>query len=495
MKKFLPLLVAGILVLSGLGAVAINVEKETDTETVNTENLGDPKDYTHTVFVEWGSACFCGPCASWSSYIWNEYNSGTYDFEYVTMIVYGHGGWNDILNTKARAWNNLYGFTSYPTNIMDGDYRRQTNQPSAFPGNLDACGNRDVKDLDATLTVTHKGDAKLEIDIEIKNNEASTYSGYIRVPISEIDSRYTNAYGQKYHFGFLDYAFPMNKAIEIPAGGTYTDSVTWDGSEHKDNHGDYFDDIEPDNIMVHLGVFNNADGYIDETVATACEENKAPEKPTISGPTTGEPGIEYEYTFVTTDSNNDDVKYFIDWGDDNIDGWLGPYPSGQEIKVSHTYDENEIYEITAQAKDINELEGPWSDPYPVIIGNIAPEIPEISGKTSGEAGKEYEYTFVSSDPNGDDISYYIKWGDDTITDWTTFQGSGTPYLESHSWSSQDTYKIEAKAKDPDGAESDWGTLIVKMPRNRVMNRPFLSFLEKHPQLFPLLQLVLQRLGL
>jgi len=363
MKKIIATIIVGILVLSGLRAVATNIEKETENKTINVENLGnDPKDYTHTVFVEWGSACFCGPCASWSSNIWNVYNSGQYDFEYVTMIVFGHGGWGDILNTKARSWNNFYVFNSYPTNIMDGDYRRQGSSTGTFPGNLNACGNRAVHDLDGTLTVTWQGDAVLDIDIEIENNEGSAYSGYIRVPITEIDSRYTNAYSQKYHFGFLDYPFPMNKAITIPAGGTYTDSVAWDGSQHKDNHGDYFDDIDPENIQVFLGVYNNANGYIDETVAAIPEagENNPPETPEIHGPTSGNAGTSYDYDFCTTDPDGDEVYYCVNWDDGTGEVCLGPYQSGVCTTVSHTWDEEGTYIVEVKARDIHGAESDWA---------------------------------------------------------------------------------------------------------------------------------------
>ena len=488
MKKIIATIIVGIFVLSGLGAVATNIE--TETKTINVENLGnDPKDYTHTVFVEWGSACFCGPCATWSSYIWSAYSGGQYDFEYVTMIVYGHGGWGDILNTKARSWNNLYGFTSYPTNIMDGDYRRQGSSSGTFPGNLDACGNRAVHDLDGTLTVTWQGDAVLDIDIEIENNEGSAYSGYIRVPITEIDSRYTNAYGQKYHFGFLDYAVPMNKAITIPAGGTYTDSVTWDGSQHKDNHGDYFDDIDPENIQVFLGVYNNANGYIDETVAAQVIINQPPNKPTVSGPTDVEPDVEYEYSFVGTDPEEEDIRYWIDWGD-STQGWLGPYPSGETIYVNHTWPDAGIYEVKAKTMDESYNEGDWSDPLIVIVGNLAPDTPEIDGPTSGKVGTSYDYTFTTTDPNGDDVSYFIKWGDGD-TEETAFYASGEEVTLSHIWNEQGTWIIEAKAIDPEGAESDWASLEVVMPVNQNTNySPFLLLLQKIIQRFPILEQLL-----
>ena len=63
------------------------------------------------------------------------------------------------------------------------------------------------------------------------------------------------------------------------------------------------------------------------------------------------------------------------------------------------------------------------------------------------------------------MSYYIEWGDGDITDWTGFQSSGEPYSENHTWATKGTYIIKAKAKDPDGLESEWSELKVIMPHS------------------------------
>lgn len=96
--------------------------------------------------------------------------------------------------------------------------------------------------------------------------------------------------------------------------------------------------------------------------------------------------------------------------------------------------------------------------------NQPPNPPSILGKNSGKAGKTYKYTFTSSDPDGDDISYYIDWGDGNITSWTSFQASNTSYSENHSWSLKSNYTIKAKAKDIYGEESSWATLDITMPK-------------------------------
>jgi hypothetical protein len=226
--------------------------------------------------------------------------------------------------------------------------------------------------------------------------------------------------------------------------------------------------------------------------------NCPPEAPSIDGPVSGIVGMEHEYSFSTNDPDEDDVYYYIEWGDGQVEEWIGSYGSGEEATVSHTWTSPDDYEIRVKAKDTNDLESEWSVVYPVIIvENEPPNAPTIDGPGRGSAGTSYEYTFISTDPNEDQVSYYIKWDDGSITDWTAFQASGPPgYSESHTWDEQGTYTIEVKAKDTYGVESDWAELEVTMPRNKIATNNVFQTLFKHfSNLFPILQMLLHRLGL
>ena len=120
-----------------------------------------------------------------------------------------------------------------------------------------------------------------------------------------------------------------------------------------------------------------------------------------------------------------------------------------------------------------------------------PLTPDINGPTSGKPGTSYDYTFTSIDPDVDDVQFFIDWGDGD-TEWTSFAASGTPVTRSHTWSEKGTYVIRAKAKDTDDYESDWGTLTVTMPRNRLLtNTLFMSLLERFPNAFPILRYLLE----
>ena len=121
-----------------------------------------------------------------------------------------------------------------------------------------------------------------------------------------------------------------------------------------------------------------------------------------------------------------------------------------------------------------------------------PETPTITGQNTGKIWKEYEYTFISNDPDNDEIFFYINWGDGQIEKWLGPFESGKSVVVSHSWIFFGSYKIKVIAKDTCGALSDWGTLTVTMPRNRLLtNTLFLHLQEWFPNVFPLLRYILR----
>lgn len=98
-----------------------------------------------------------------------------------------------------------------------------------------------------------------------------------------------------------------------------------------------------------------------------------------------------------------------------------------------------------------------------VIENDRPNKPTVNGPASGRAGQSYDYTFVTTDPEESNVSYYIEWGDNSNSGWIGPYASGEEITQSHTWSNRGIYIIQAKAKDVYNAESDWGTLSVTMP--------------------------------
>jgi len=150
--------------------------------------------------------------------------------------------------------------------------------------------------------------------------------------------------------------------------------------------------------------------------------------------------------------------------------------------------DNDIYYYRVKGHNAEHGWGDFSTLEQINVGvedNDPPNTPRIDGPSSGKIGTEYTYTISTSDPNGDQVSYLFDWGDETNSGWIGLYDSGQTASKSHVWSKQGTYSIKAKAKDTNGAESDWSDpLSVSMSRNRAINRPFLKFLQNIIERFP-----------
>ena len=84
MEKAIPLLVIGIMLLSGIGVVAVdnNIQHTYPAVSANEESNGGSRSYTHTVLVEVGTSTTCPSCPASNSAWHSIYAGGNYDFEY-----------------------------------------------------------------------------------------------------------------------------------------------------------------------------------------------------------------------------------------------------------------------------------------------------------------------------------------------------------------------------------------------------------------------------
>lgn len=96
--------------------------------------------------------------------------------------------------------------------------------------------------------------------------------------------------------------------------------------------------------------------------------------------------------------------------------------------------------------------------------NDPPNKPIIKGPRRGTNDTAYEYTFSTSDPDVNNVYYYIEWGDGYVEEWIGSYDSGEEISVNHTWRWRGTYLIRVKAIDVYGAESDWAVLVVVMPK-------------------------------
>jgi hypothetical protein len=124
--------------------------------------------------------------------------------------------------------------------------------------------------------------------------------------------------------------------------------------------------------------------------------------------------------------------------------------------------------------------------------NNPPNIPIITGPNHGTPGIEYTFCINISDPDNDTLYVLWNWGDGTSSEWLGPYTSGTEVCDSHIWNKTGTFTISVTVIDENG-ESVTAYKEVTMPRNKnvISSSSLLRFLEQ----FPILQLLLQQLGL
>ena len=497
MKKLISIVILGIFILSGLGAVAennTNMEKNTITFSGGDE--------THTVFAELGTSTMCGFCKYAHGALKNIYEQGNYDFYYISLV--------DDKNTVAEARIDEYNFYGFPTVWFDGGYIVEVGAgsiPSAqinYQNAITQAENRNVPDIDVTLYVEWLGDAAMDINVIVDNNEEYPYDGHICVYVNEIESSmgWYDTAGNPYTFPFLHYAF--NEEINIIPGGEWIDSTIWDGNYYG------YGDITYGNLMV-IAVVYNSDWhqgysyppsqnpfdayYVDDVAAYPLADNVPPEEPSNSDPSNGEIDVDLNANLYWTcgDPNpGDQVTYDVYFGTTNPPSLVN---AGQ---TSTTYDLGTMefgtiyyWQIVATDSEGESTQGPIWSFTTVLDPNPTPEPPEILGPTSGKPGSVYLYRFSSIDPDQDDVFFYIEWGDGTVEEWIGPYESGEQGSVQHCWGEEGTYEIRIKAKDVQGAESDWTTLEVSMPVNKHnLHSPLFTLFQKIIQQFPILEQLL-----
>jgi len=228
-------------------------------------------------------------------------------------------------------------------------------------------------------------------------------------------------------------------------------------------------------------------GSIDAWLIRVETENNPPYEPTNPYPENNSVNVDVETNlgWVGGDPDGDEVTYDIYFGKTNPPPKVASNQT-ETIFEPDTMDYNTTYywRIVAWDYFIPCTEGPiWMFKTHV---NQPPELPIINGPKSGKPGKEYDYSFNVTDPEEDPVMYFIDWGD-TTTEWTEYSDSGEEIILKHNWNKKGDYTIKAKAKDINGAESNWSYFDIEIPRTKTaVYSLFLWFLERFPLLERLL---------
>lgn len=143
---------------------------------------------------------------------------------------------------------------------------------------------------------------------------------------------------------------------------------------------------------------------------------------------------------------------------------------------------NQTYElaVTTNSAEIKNilLQPPNSPPYqPCIDGPVKPRV-----------GEEQTYTFWGDDIDGDDLEFYILWGDGGFKEWFGPYQCNETIDVTHTWDEEGPYTIRCKTRDPYGEETAWTKFDITLPVNHNIN-PYFPILSRFPFLWRLLSIL------
>jgi len=149
------------------------------------------------------------------------------------------------------------------------------------------------------------------------------------------------------------------------------------------------------------------------------------------------------------------------WGSDHHSFWEAGYDAifYHEYEFNHYYhspqDTIDNMNMTYDAKCSKLILATLAELAEQYGNSNPPNAPTITGPMTGRSWEELEFTFITIDPDGDDLYYYIDWADDTNSGWIGPYESGEEVTTIHKWTSEGQYEIIARARDTNYVVSDW----------------------------------------
>jgi hypothetical protein len=227
--------------------------------------------------------------------------------------------------------------------------------------------------------------------------------------------------------------------------------------------------------------YGSESGWSDgKTVIVANQPPNTPSNPTPENEETNVP-VDITLSWVGGDQNpSDTVTYDLYFENVNPPGpWkLGLTLTHYDV-LGMEYGITYYWKIVAKDNHGGITEGPIWHFTTKSNANRPPGVPGIDGPGHVlSVNENYEFKFSSVDRDGDQVSYYIDWGDGTNSGWTGYTPSGQIIALHHTWTKAWTYcVIKAKAKDTyneESPEKEWNLFITKS-KSLQTNRGFLYY--------------------
>jgi len=245
-----------------------NQGDENNDNTGDNNDNGDDNDngdseFVHSVFIEEASYTSCEPCTKVAKILHDIYESGKYNFYYVSLIQ----DKSDLAKKRVEEDFNIVG---YPVVYIDGGYIVLSGgsvPESDFIKGIRDAEKRKVPEINVNITAEYnENKSELSTNIKIVNNEKEQYTGRLTVYLTEIISRWNQQNSKPYHFAVIDYI--KNEKISI-------DSESEIVIPDKKNITEFaVKDLDPANLMVVAVIFNSQSEKRDSFAGDFDKENK-----------------------------------------------------------------------------------------------------------------------------------------------------------------------------------------------------------------------------
>lgn len=167
-------------------------------------------------------------------------------------------------------------------------------------------------------------------------------------------------------------------------------------------------------------------------------------------------------------SGNSDHYYF----------WQNGYNAIFFFEYTETPDHHQSGDIIAHcnmsyaAKNIKLFIATLAELAEISLKSDPPAVPDLTGPSWALINDSVTFSVNTTDPDGDNVYYYLDWGDGTNTGWVGPSPSGVQQNIAHAWHSLGIYNVTAKAKDYHGSSSTWTTpLTLTIVDNTPPNDP------------------------
>jgi PKD repeat protein len=200
-------------------------------------------------------------------------------------------------------------------------------------------------------------------------------------------------------------------------------------------------------------------------IGDVCNAPNTPNRP--NGPYLSYIGVSNMFKFETNDPDGDQVKFEINWGDNNIEH-SAFVDSGTICQVMHSYSDPGTYNISTRAVDFHDdqkvaLWSDWSEIKSILIEQEPspppePSQPSIGGPTSVYVNNIASFSALSYDPENHFLIYKFDFGDGYIW-YSDLTQSGTRVFHSHTYTNVGTRTLTVTVENTRGGTNQNSMVI------------------------------------